>query len=195
MKNGLWSLKFFSSLTISQLFPLKSIIHSGKIRAAGVRKSRGIFCYENIGNWPFEIASDSVITTVPKNLIYFSRMKKISLICKKHKKDLVSLNFGSKFSFPQNLSSRLTKMTSSSSLKRSQTKHHWELYSNQCWLAVGQKNELQQYSFKSILNMLNLSWTYNFAMRNFRYIQGLLKNTLARVEVKDLQLNFFNNFF
>ena len=31
----------------------------------------------------------------------------------------------------------------------------------------------------------------NFSMRNFRYILGLLKNTLSRVKIRDLTLTFF----
>ena len=34
-----------------------------------------LYYYENVGNEPFEKASDPMNIGIPKNLIYFSRMK------------------------------------------------------------------------------------------------------------------------
>ena len=52
-----------------------------------------------------------------------------------------------------------------------------------CFCSVaGQKNKLQQYSFKPIFNSL---YCRNFSLHNVRYTQGLLKKTLFRVQIKD----------
>ena len=135
-----------------------------------------------------------MITDVPKNLIYISRMKKIPLICKKHGKAYLILIYYKSFLFylQFTISLNFYQFFLSSPFHKIclqifignfiQTKFDWLL--------------TKRTSCNSIA--LNPSWTSsetekirkNFAMRNFRYIQGLLKNTLTRVETKDLKLVF-----
>ena len=66
---------------------------------------------------------------------------------------MVTRNFSTKFSGPQNLPLRFPKMTYPCSFKRRKTIFHWKLYSNHFWLFAGRKNDVQQYSLKSILNI------------------------------------------
>lgn len=66
---------------------------------------------------------------------------------------MVSLNFSLELSFHRICVQVFRTWHTQSSFKIWQTMYHWKLFSNHFWLVVGQMNELQQHSFKSILNI------------------------------------------
>ena len=78
MGNELWSLEIFlfSDLFSALFLSLKPTYNYNTECLNKSREVTQLFCYENIGNEPFETASDSVNTGMPEKLTYISRMKK-----------------------------------------------------------------------------------------------------------------------